>query len=214
MLNHIRPALVVFAALTVITGVVYPLAVTAIAQVAFPRKANGSLIAGPGGAIAGSSLIGQEFGTSDPALAPQLAQWFWGRPSVTGPVPYTSLNQKTLAGSSGSNLAVSNPARQANLEARVAALRAAEASVGLSPAAGHAQIPIDLVTASGSGLDPHISPAAAEYQVARVAKSRGMTEDSVRDLVRRHSSPRELGLLGEPVVNVLELNLALQPAKP
>lgn len=221
----LRPAIVLFALLSLITGVLYPLAITGIAQVAFPDKANGSIItdagSGNSGKPIGSSLIGQEFGTSDATAAPALAKWFWGRPSATGPVPYTALNLATGTGSSGSNLAPTNPALLDNIKARLAALDAADASVGIvrtttapgatdsTPAPRTTAVPIDLVTASASGLDPHISPAAAEYQVARIAKARGLTEDAVRDLVRQHTQGRALGVLGEPVVNVLALNQAL-----
>jgi K+-transporting ATPase ATPase C chain len=126
-------------------------------------------------------------------------------------VPYTALNLSTGSGSSGSNLAPTNPALLENIKARLAALGAADASVGLSRSP--ALVPVDLVTSSASGLDPHISVASAEYQVSRVAKARGMTEDAVRDLVRRHTQPRALGVLGEPVVNVLGLNQALENAQ-
>jgi K+-transporting ATPase ATPase C chain len=212
---------VLFVLLTLITGVAYPLAVTGIAQVAFADKANGSIINDADGKAIGSALIGQEFGTSDAAAATALAKWFWGRPSATGPVPYTALNLDKGTGSSGSNLAPTNPALLDNVKARVAALDAADASVGIArttaapgatdtaPAQRTAAVPIDLVTSSASGLDPHISPAAAEYQIARVAKARGMTEDALRALVRQHTQPRALGVLGEPVVNVLRLNQAL-----
>lgn len=221
----LRPALVLFILLSLITGVVYPLAITGIAQVAFVDKANGSIITSPAsdgvGTPIGSSLIGQEFGTSDPAAAAQHAQWFWGRPSATGPVPYTALNLDKGTGSSGSNLAPTNPALLDNIKARLAALDAADASVGIArtptapassstaPVPRTTPVPIDLVTASASGLDPHISPAAAEYQIPRIAKARGISEEAVRDLVRQHTTPRTLGILGEPVVNVLSLNLAL-----
>lgn len=219
MLNHFRPALVLFTLLTLITGVAYPLAITGIAQVAFPDKANGSLIKGTDGKPIGSSLIGQEFGTSDPAAAPVLAKWFWGRPSATSPVPYAGLNLDNGTGSSGSNLAPSNPALLDSIRARIAALDAAAASVDIvrvvsGSATSAAPVPIDLVTSSASGLDPHISPAAAEYQVARVAKARGMTDDAVRSLVKRHTTGRTFGVLGEPTVNVLELNLALASPNP
>lgn len=222
MLTQLRPALVLFTILSVITGVIYPLAITGIAQVAFQGKANGSILADTAGKPIGSALVGQEFGTSDPAAAPALAKWFWGRPSATGPVPCTALNLDKATGSSGSNLGPTNPALLDNIKARLAALDAADASVGNSRtstapgATGSAAarrataVPIDLVTASASGLDPHISPAAAEYQVPRIAKARRMTEDAVRDLVRRHTQSRTLGVLGEPVVNVLTLNLALE----
>lgn len=215
MLTHLRPALVLFVLLTLVTGVAYPLALTGIAQATFPAQANGSIIAGANGNPVGSALIGQEFGTSDPAAAPAHSKWFWGRPSATGPIPYTALNLTTGTGSSGSNLAPSNPALIDNVKARLAALDAADANVGierLSPGAASraTPVPIDLVTSSASGLDPHISPAAAEYQVPRVARARNMTEDAVRALVSQHTQGRALGVLGEPVVNVLALNLALR----
>ncbi|MBL0871006.1 MAG: potassium-transporting ATPase subunit C [Phycisphaerales bacterium] len=228
MLSHppiIRPALILFVILSIITGIIYPLAITGIAQVAFADKANGSIItdagSGNGGKPSGSSLIGQEFGTSDPAAAPALAKWFWGRPSATSPVPYTALNLDKGTGSSGSNLAQTNPALLDNIKARLAALDAADASVGIvrtitapgatdsTPAQRITAVPVDLVTSSASGLDPHISPAAAEYQVPRIAKARGLTEDALRALVHQHTQGRAFGLLGEPVVNVLALNQAL-----
>lgn len=209
MLTHLpilRPALVLFAILTLITGVVYPLAITGIAQVAFADKANGSIITGKDGKAIGSELIGQDFSAGDPKDA---AKWFWGRPSATGPVPYTALNLDKGTGSSGSNLAPTNPALIDNVKARINALAAADSSVGYARAAAQ-PIPVDLVTSSASGLDPHISPAAAEYQVPRIAKARGMSEEAVRALVIKHSTSRTLGVLGEPVVNVLELNLDLK----
>ncbi|MBL8761012.1 MAG: potassium-transporting ATPase subunit KdpC [Phycisphaerae bacterium] len=214
MLTHLRPALVLFVILSLVTGVIYPLAITGLAQVAFDEKANGSILTDAAGKPIGSALIGQEFGTSDASAAPALAKWFWGRPSATGPVPYTALNLATGTGSSGSNLALTNPALLDNINARIAALDAADASVGvvrLTPGSSTrlTAVPVDLVTASASGLDPHISPAAAEYQVPRIAKARGLTEDAVRDLVRQHTQGRALGVLGEPVVNVLALNQAL-----
>lgn len=213
-----RPALVLFAILSVITGIVYPLAITGVAQVAFADKANGSIVAAAGGKVVGSALIGQEFGTSDPTTAPGLAKWFWGRPSATGPTPYTSLNLDKGAGSSGSNLAPTNPALLENAKARLAALDAADASVGIVRVRSGTQsrttpVPLDLVTSSASGLDPHISPAAAEYQVPRVASARGMDEGRMRTLVRRCTEGRTLGVLGEPVVNVLALNRALEAAR-
>jgi K+-transporting ATPase ATPase C chain len=171
--------------MTLITGVAYPLLVTGIAQVAFKDQANGSLIEKDGKAL-GSRLIGQPF--SDP-------KYFWGRPSATSPMPYNG------AASSGSNQGPTNPALKEAVEGRIKALRDAGAPAG--------PVPADLVTASGSGLDPHISPAAAEYQVARVSKARGLAEDAVRSLVQKHTQGRQLGVLGEPRVNVLELNLAL-----
>ena len=217
MLTQFRPALVVFVILSLITGVVYPLAITGIAQIAFADKANGSIITSAASADAkpiGSSLIGQEFGTSDPAAAAQHAKWFWGRPSATGPVPYTALNLDKGTGSSGSNLAPTNPVLIENVKARIDALDAADASIGIVRVAPGSMsrttaIPVDLVTSSASGLDPHISPAAAEYQVPRIAKARGMSEEAVRALVTKHTMGRTLGVLGEPVVNVLALNLEL-----
>jgi K+-transporting ATPase ATPase C chain len=182
----LRPALLVLLVLTVLTGVVYPLAVTGIAQVLFPSKANGSLIE-HGGQAVGSSQVGQSF--DEP-------KYFWSRPSATGPVPYNA------GASSGSNQGPLNPALHEAVAGRIEALRAADP--------GNDQpIPVDLVTASGSGLDPHISPAAAEYQVARVARVRGMSETKVRELIGKHTQGRTFGILGEPRVNVLELNLAL-----
>src|SRR5215472_9116773 len=186
MLAHIRAAVVSLLALTVITGVVYPLIVTGIAQVVFPSQANGSLIVKDGKAI-GSALIGQPF--DDP-------KYFWGRPSATTPFP------DNAASSSGSNLSTTNPDLIKAVQARVDALRAADPG-------NTAPVPVDLVTASGSGLDPDISPAAALYQVPRVARARKMSPETVRELVARHTEGRFLGFLGEPRVNVLALNLAL-----
>jgi len=210
MIKQLRAAVVLFVVLTVITGVVYPLAITAIAALVFPNQAKGSMIVDRAGHTVGSRLIGQEFSAGEPK---QAARWFWGRPSATGPVPYTALNLEKGTGSSGSNLAPSNPALVENVKARLAALAAADEAVGIVRPAG-VLVPVDLVTASGSGLDPHISPAAAEYQVPRVAKARGMSEEAVSDLVRAHTTGRTLGVLGEPVVNVLELNLALEGLGP
>jgi potassium-transporting ATPase KdpC subunit len=210
MLSQLRAAIVLFVLLSLITGVLYPLAITGVAQLAFADKANGSLIMGESGSPIASSLIGQEFSAGDPKDA---AKWFWGRPSATSPVPYTALNLDKGTGSSGSNLAPTNPALLDSARTRIVALGAADAAVGVVRAGGTAGIPVDLVTSSASGLDPHISPAAAEYQVPRVARARGMTEDAARDLVRRHTISRTLGVLGEPVVNVLELNLAIERVK-
>lgn len=207
-MNHLRPALVLFVFLTIVTGVAYPLAVTGIARVAFPRQADGSLIVDASGRVLGSSLIGQEFGSGDPVEA---ARWFWGRPSATSPVPYTGFNAEKSTGSTGSNLAPTNPALAESVRARLESLRAADEAAGYARPVGQA-VPVDLATSSGSGLDPHISPAAAEYQIARVAKARGMAEAEVRALVERHTLGRQLGVLGEPVVRVLELNLDLQNA--
>lgn len=182
----LRPTLVLFAALTLVTGVAYPLATTGIAQAAFPREANGSLVMKDGKAI-GSELIGQNF------TAPGH---FWGRPSATGPMPYNA------SASGGSNQGPLNPALKEAVTARIAALR--EADPGNT-----APVPVDLVTASASGLDPHISPAAARYQVARVAKAKGIAAEKVAALVESQVQLPWLGLVGEPRVNVLQLNLAL-----
>jgi len=173
-------------ALTLVTGVVYPLLVTGLAQALFPRQANGSLIVREGRAV-GSELIGQSF--EDP-------HYFWGRLSATAPFPYNA------EASSGSNYGPLNLALLDAVQARVDALRAADP-------ANTAPIPVDLVTASGSGLDPHISVAAALYQLPRVARERGLSEDQVQQLVDKYTQGRQLGILGEPRVNVLELNLAL-----
>jgi K+-transporting ATPase ATPase C chain len=176
---------------TVLTGAVYPAAITVVARLAFPRQAGGSLIVRDGKEI-GSSLLGQY--TEDP-------KYFWGRLSATSPVP------DNAGASSGTNLGPSNPALHDAVKARVAALKALDSS-------NAALVPIDLATASGSGLDPHISPAAADYQLARVAKSRGLDTARVRALVLAHTEGRQLGILGEPRVNVLELNLALGQLAP
>ncbi len=185
MIHELWRSCVLLGSLTVLTGVVYPIAVTAVAQTVFPFRASGSLITGPKG-VAGSKLIGQPF--ADPKN-------FWGRLSVTSRMPYDA------AASSGSNAGPLNPVIAERVEARLAALRHEDPSVS--------RVPVDLVTASGSGLDPHISPAAAEVQVKRVAAARTMPEERVRELVREHTEPRQFGLFGEPRVNVLMLNLAL-----
>ena len=182
----IRPAIVSLFVFTIITGVIYPLGVTGISQLLFPSQANGSIIVKEGKAI-GSSLIGQPF--DDP-------KYFWGRLSATAPFPYNS------ASSSGSNLAQSNPALLDNAKARIAALKGADPQASAS-------VPADLATASGSGLDPHISRAAAEYQVHRIAKLRNLDEAKVGALVAANTEGRQFGILGEPVVNILKLNLAL-----
>ncbi len=184
--SQLRPALVMLALLTVITGVIYPLTVTAIAQAIFPWQANGSLLV-RNGQPAGSALIGQPF---------DAPKYFWGRLSGTAPFPYNA------AASSGSNLGPTNPALLDQVKARVAALKRADPT-------NTAPIPADLVTASGSGLDPDISPAAAGYQVPRVARARGLDEAAVRRLVAEATTGPTLGLLGESRVNVLELNMAL-----
>lgn len=214
MLTHppiLRPALVLFAILSLITGLIYPLAITGIAQVAFAHKANGSIITSNDGTPIGSSLIGQDWSTPASGEPKDAAKWFWGRPSVTGPVPYTALNIEKGTGSGGSNLASTNPVLIDNVRARIAALIAADAAVGYVRTADQT-IPVDLVTSSASGLDPHISPGAAEYQVPRIAKARGLDEEAVRVLVAKHTVGRAMGVLGEPVVNVLELNLDLAQA--
>jgi len=191
MKSLVRPAVSLFVLLTVVTGVVYPLAVTAVAKAAFPAQASGSLIV-KDGQVVGSALIGQNF--SDP-------KYFWGRPSATGPMPYNAAN------SSGSNQGPTNPALVDAVKGRIEALKAADPDNRLP-------VPVDLVTASASGLDPEISIAAAEYQLARVARVRGLAPDAVRALVAQHTQGRLLGLLGEPRVNVLQLNLALdQPGR-
>ena len=192
MLKQLRPAIVLLVLFTLITGVIYPLVVTGIAQALFPSQANGSVIVNNGKAI-GSKLIGQSF--DDP-------KYFWGRLSDTGDFPYNAFNAETLTGSSGSNYGPLNPALLKAAQARIDALKAADPG-------NTAPIPVDLVTASGSGLDPNISIAAALYQVSRVAKVRGMSEKAVRDLVDQYTTGRQFGILGEPTVNVLLLNLAL-----
>ncbi|MBA2077327.1 potassium-transporting ATPase subunit KdpC [Rhodanobacter sp. PCA2] len=182
----VRPALSLLILLTVVTGVAYPLAVTGLAQALFPRQANGSLVERAGKPV-GSSLIGQDF--SD-------AKYFWARPSATAPMP----DNGTASG--GSNLGPSNPALTDAARQRIAALHAADP--------GNTQpVPVDLVSASGSGLDPEISPAAADYQLDRVARSRGLSPQRVRELIAANTTGRQFGLLGEPRVNVLLLNLAL-----
>ena len=191
MVAQLRSALMMFFILTILTGVAYPLAVTAIAQLLFPHQANGSLISKDGKPI-GSTLIGQPF--DDP-------KYFWGRPSATAPFPYNA------AASSGSNLGPTNPALIETVKMRVAALKAADPG-------NDTPVPVDLVTASGSGLDPHISSASAEYQVRRVARARGREEAFVRTLVSQHTEGRQLGMLGERRVNVLALNLALDATDP
>ena len=186
MLKMIRPVIGSLFIFTILAGVIYPLAVTGIAQLIFPDQANGSLLVKDGKPV-GSSLIGQPF--DDP-------KYFWGRLSATSPFPYNS------ASSSGSNLAETNPDLVKNAQLRIDALKAADLQA-------EKQVPVDLATASGSGLDPHISTAAAYYQAKRVAKARRLDEAKVRALVAKYTEDRQFGILGEPRVNVLELNLAL-----
>lgn len=178
-----KPAVLSLFWMTLLTGLLYPLLVTGIARVAFPHQAGGSLVEKEGRVVA-SAWIGQTFGS---------AKYFWSRPSATSPA-------YNAAASSGSNLGPTNPALLSRVEASVAQLRTAH---------GAGAIPVDLATASGSGLDPHITPAAAFYQVARVAQARGLSEDELRRVVEAHVEGRFLGILGEPRVNVVRLNLAL-----
>jgi len=186
MKTLIRPAVSLFVALTVVTGFLYPLLVTGVSKVAFPSEAAGSIIVRDGKPV-GSLLIGQNF--TDPA-------YFWGRPSATGPQPNNASN------SSGSNLGPNNPALVDAVKARIDALHAADPG-NTKP------VPVELVTASASGLDPHISPAAADYQLGRVARARGLDAAKVQELVAQHTEERQFGVFGEPRVNVLALNLAL-----
>jgi K+-transporting ATPase ATPase C chain len=188
MKNLVRPAISLFLLLSVVTGVVYPMLVTGVAQVTFPAQAAGSLVRDRAGRPVGSSLIGQSF--SDP-------KHFWGRPSATSPMPYNASN------SGASNQGPLNPALVDAVKGRVEALKAADPG-------NNGPVPVDLVTASGSGLDPHISVAAAEYQAARVARARGIAPDVVKAAIARHTDGRLFGLLGEERVNVLELNLDLE----
>jgi len=189
MFIMIRNALMSLLLFTVLTGFIYPFAVTGLAQLIFPNQANGSIIEKNGKPV-GSRLLGQEF--NDP-------KYFWGRLSATTPYPYNG------GSSAGSNLGPNNPDFLKDVQARIDALRAADPG-------NQATIPVDLVTASASGLDPHISPAAAEYQLLRVAHARGLDESALRGLISQHTQGRWLGLFGEPMVNVLELNLALDDA--
>jgi K+-transporting ATPase ATPase C chain len=190
MRSQLRPAIISIAIFTLLTGILYPLVITGIAQVIFPHQSNGSLIF-HNGQVVGSELIGQPF--DDP-------HYFWGRLSATSPHPYNA------AASMGSNLGPTNPALIKEVEDRIAALKAVDPT-------NNSPIPVDLVTASGSGLDPNISVAAALYQVSRVAKARGLSEEVVLALVNRFTAGQQFGLLGEPRVNVLELNLALDEIK-
>lgn len=186
MLKELKPALVLLALLTLITGGLYPLVITGVAQVLFPHQANGSLIQ-RNGKVVGSELVGQPF--TDP-------RYFWSRPSATSPVPYNA------GASSGSNQGPLNPALEDAVKGRIVALKAIDPGKTLA-------IPVDLVTTSGSGLDPHVSPAAAAFQIDRVARARGLDPTAVRALVAAHTVGRQFGILGEPRVNPLRLNLAL-----
>jgi len=190
LLAQIRPAIVSLILFTVLTGVLYPLVVTGIAQTVFHKQAEGSLIVAKDGKILGSSLIGQQF--DDP-------KYFWGRVSATSPAYNASA-------STGSNLGPSNPALLDEVKGRITALKAADPN-------NNDPVPVDLATSSGSGLDPHISLAAANYQLARVARVRGLTTEVVKQIVDQNTQGRFLGLLGEPVVNVLQVNLALDEYK-
>jgi len=191
MLKQLRIAIVSTLALTIFTGFLYPYAITGLAQALFQKQANGSLIYTTDGKAVGSRLIGQPF--DDP-------KYFWSRLSATSPMPYNAAN------SSGSNLGPTNPALFKAIQDRIDALHKADPD-------NKDAIPVDLATASGSGLDPHISPAAAQYQVKRIARVRGISESAVQDLIQKHTQGRFLGLLGEPAVNVLELNLDLDGVK-
>jgi K+-transporting ATPase ATPase C chain len=186
MLKDVRPAVVLLFSLSIVTGLLYPALITGIAQSVFPAQANGSLLES-GGKVVGSSLIGQNFSGS---------HYFWGRPSATAPTPYNA------AASGGSNLGPLNPALEAAVKARLATLKASNPEQ-------QAPIPVDLVTTSASGLDPHISVAAALWQVPRIAHERHMRQDKLNELVASHTEGRQWGILGEPRVNVLLLNLAL-----
>ncbi|MCG5075823.1 potassium-transporting ATPase subunit KdpC [Paraburkholderia tagetis] len=198
MKAQFRPLIVIFAVLAAITGLVYPAVMTVFGQAVFHRQVNGSLIE-VNGKVVGSELIGQQF---------DAPQYFWGRLSATSPMPYNAAN------SGGSNLGPTNPALADEVKGRIAALEAAGTGISrpdLQPDSqrGSQPIPVDLVTSSGSGLDPEISPAAAAYQIARVARARNLSENEVQALVDRYTKGRQFGVFGEPRVNVLELNLAL-----
>ena len=189
-LSSIRVSVVFFLLFTVLLGAAYPAVTTGIIQILFSSQADGSLIIDKNGAVQGSALIGQNF--SDP-------KYFWGRLSATGPTPYNA------AASSGSNLGAANPALQANVKARIEALQ----KYKFAADATSEKIPVDLVTASGSGLDPQISIAAANYQIRRIAEVRRMPEAKILELVKQNTIDRQFGILGEPRVNILQLNLAL-----
>jgi K+-transporting ATPase ATPase C chain len=186
MRTLVRPALVLFVALSALTGLAYPLAVTGIGQAAFPEQARGSLLWRQGKAV-GASLIGQNF--TDP-------KYLWGRPSATSPMPYNA------AASGGANLGPSNPALREAVQSRIDTLRAADPG-------NAAPVPVDLVTASGSGLDPHISVAAARFQAGRIARARGLPAARIEEQIDKYTEDRLFGFLGEPRVNVLKLNIAL-----
>ena len=190
MIKTLKISLVFLGFFTLLTGIAYPLLVTAAAQIIFPHQANGSLIV-QNGQVVGSELIGQQF---------DQPEYFWGRPSATGGQAYNA------AGSSGSNYGPLNPDLEQQAIDRIAALKSADPQNNLP-------IPVDLVTASGSGLDPHISVAAAQYQAGRVARARCMTVENLQDLIDKHTNGRFLGMIGEPRVNVLTLNLALDELK-
>lgn len=191
MKTSLRPVFVLFIALTVVTGVIYPVVVTAVGHVAFADQAAGSLIEN-NGKVVGSALIGQQF---------DAPGYLWGRLSATTPFPYNAQN------SSASNIGPTNPALADEVKGRLSALHDADPT-------NTAPVPVDLVTSSGSGLDPQITPAAAQYQAARVAKARGLTVDQVNDIITRNTDGRQFGILGEPRVNVLQANLALDALKP
>ena len=190
MKNLFRPLIVIFAVLTAVTGLAYPAVMTAVGQAAFNNEANGSMLE-QSGKVVGSKLIGQQF---------DAPQYFWGRLSATSPMPYNP------QGSGGSNLGPTNPALLDEVKGRIDALKAAGTDMSKP-------VPVDLVTSSGSGLDPEISPAAAAYQIERVAKARKLAANDVQALVDRYTSGRQFGIFGEPRVNVLQLNLALDEMK-
>ena len=187
MTTYLKPALIMLLLLTLVTGVIYPAIVTVFAQTLFNFQANGSLIKNPQGQLIGSELIGQSF--SDP-------KYFWGRPSATGPYPYNA------AASSGSNLGATNPALSTSISARIQVIKQADPDNNLP-------IPVDLITASGSGLDPHISLAAAEYQINRIAKIRQLDEAKLHELVDTYTEDPQWFVFGEPRINVLKLNLTI-----